>query len=527
MVLPRPTLELPTPPAPALFTLRPDQQRIAEHLTASIRAGHRRILVQAPTGFGKGVLIAERVARAAARGHRCLVIAHREEIIADLSGRLHRQQVAHGMIAAGYRMDLRHAVYAASIDTIIRRLHQIPAPTCIFQDEAHHLVDGNKWARVVDYWPRAYLFGFTATPERLDGRGLGEGHGGYFTDLILGPPVAWLTFPGLEWEGLTSPGGNLAPLRCFLPPAIDLSSIPDRQLDTERGREQAGEILRQRQAMGDILSHYRRCIAPHHHGTALLYASSLRQAGAQCDAFREAGIPALVVDGKTDKGIRRQAFRDLADGTLKVLLNQDIAGEGTDVPSVTGVIIARRTQSLALHLQMLGRSLRTAPGKTHAIAVDHVGNIGAADGTTRLGVPTDPRTWSLEGRPRRQIAEPVGPPHRTCTACFCRTPTAAATCQECGHIFPPPPPAAGFQQVDGELVEYDAAARAEAEARRQRIREERDCQSLADFEALGRSRGYRPGWAHHRWKLREQRRYSSSTSRAHNTADPWAGAAFH
>lgn len=510
-----------------MFTLREDQALFVRLINASIRAGHRRILGQAPTGFGKGIVIADRAARAAARGRRVLVIAHREEIVFDLSGRLHRQGVPHGMVASGIRMDTSQRVHVASVDTLIRRLHLLPVPDVIIPDEAHHVVEGNKWGRVVDTWPQSYLLGLTATPERHDGRGLGQGHGGYFTDLVEGPPVDWLTYPGHTWRGLTSTGGLLSPLRVFLPPAIDLSPIAPRELDTIRGREEQGEILRSRQAMGDVISHYRRTIAPHHRGTALLYAASLRQAGEQCEAFRAAGIAAQVVDGDTKRGVRRQAFRDLGDGTLKVLLNVDIAGEGTDVPSVTGVIIARRTQSFALHRQMLGRPLRVAPGKEFAVCNDHVGNVGDALGNTRLGVPSDPYAWSLEGRRRGQPVELNTEPHRNCPQCFARTPSRLPNCQDCGFEFPPPPPAAReLEQVDGELVEYDAKAQAEALARRQRIQEERDCQSLADFEALGRARGYKAGWARHRWNLREQKRNSrpSWQQLSSSWSDPWDGA---
>lgn len=513
-----------------MFTLREDQALFARLINDSIGAGHRRILGVAPTGFGKGVVIADRVARAAARGRRCMVIAHREEIVADLSARIHRQGIPHGMVAAGYRMDISQPVLVASVDTLIRRFAQIPPPDVIIQDEAHHVVEGNKWGKVVDTWPQAFFLGFTATPERLDGRGLGQGYGGYFTDMVEGPSTAWLTHPGLDWRGITSTGGLLSSLRVFLPPAIDLSGIADSKIDTLQGREQAGEILRGRQAMGDVISHYTRTIAPHHQGTALLYASSLPQAGNQCEAFREAGIPAIVVDGKTDKAIRRQAFRDLGDGTLKVLLNVDIAGEGTDVPSVTGVIVARKTKSLALHRQMLGRCLRTAPGKSFAVANDHVGNIGDAQGTTNLGVPTDPYPWSLMGRPKRLAVEVPAEPHRNCPQCFGRTPSRLPNCESCGFEFPPPPPPRQLQQVDGELVEYDEKAQAEGLARRQRIQEERDCQSLEDFEALGRARGYKPGWALHRWKLREQRRNAHLSRRpswehlSSAWGDPWEGA---
>jgi DNA repair protein RadD len=493
-----------------VFTLRDDQKIFVSLIQASFRAGHRRVLAQAPTGFGKGVVIANRVAAAAAKCRRLLVIAHREEIISDLSGRIHRYGIPHGIIARDYRMDLNQRVQVASIDTLIRRLDQIPPPDGIITDEAHHLVLGNKWAKPVERWPRAFLLGFTATPERLSGEGLGEGHGGYFQDLILGPSPSWLTYSGHEWHGLTSPGGLLSPLRVFLPRQIDLSSIPAGKRDTAQGLEQAGEILRRRQHMGDVIGHYRRTIAPHHMGTALCYASSLRHAGSLCESFLDAGIPAIVIDGNTDKKIRRDAFRDLGDGSLKVLINRDIAGEGTDVPSVTGVIIDRQTASLALHFQMLGRALRIAPGKEFAVCNDHVGNVGDSLGNTRLGVPTDPHEWSLEGRKKRQGADVTAEPHRTCPTCFARVPTRLAECFDCGFIFPPPLPPQQLEHVEGDLVEYNpeaaAAARAQAAARRQRIQQERDCRTLEDFQALGQQRGYNPGWAYHRWKLREQRR---------------------
>lgn len=513
-----------------MFTLREDQQKFVDLISESIAAGHRRILAQAPTGFGKGVVIANRAAAAAAKGRRVMVIAHREEIVSDLSDRIHRFGVPHGMVATGRRMDLRHNVLVASIDTLIRRFDQIPPQDVILQDEAHHVVAGNKWGKVIDVWPQAFLLGFTATPERLDGRGLGQSHGGYFTDLVLGPSPAWLTHPGLEWQGLTSNGGLLSPLRVFLPPAIDLSAIAPSKRDTRQGLEQAGEILRHKQAMGDVISHYTRTIAPHHNGTALCYASSLRHAGSLCEAFREASIPAIVIDGETDKAIRRQAFRDLGDGTLKVLINVDIAGEGTDVPSVTGVIVARTTNSLALHLQMLGRCLRVADGKSFAIANDHVGNIGDAQGNTRLGVPTDHREWTLEGRPKRQTAAVDAEPHRNCPECFARVPTNLASCDSCGFLFPPPPPPAELEHVDGDLVEFDAAAQAKAAAQKRRIQEERECHSLEDFEALARARGYRPGWARYRWNSREQRRFASQSRSSiwrqlsASWSDPWAEA---
>ncbi len=508
-----------------MFTLFPHQQEFVQAINVSIAAGHRRICAVAPTGFGKGVVIANRAAVAAGRRLRIWVVAHREEIVADLSGRIHKQGVPHGMIASGYHEQPRQLVQVCSVDTLIRRLHRLKPPDVILQDEAHHLVQDNKWGKVIEHCPRAFLIGFTATPERLDGKGLGAGHGGYFTDMVLGPTTAWLT-----------DNGFLCPALAIVPPAVDLSSIAPGKLDTRAGLDAQGEILRRGEHLGDVVSHYLKAIAPRHMGTALSYCCSVAHAETQARAFRDAGIPALVVDGDTDRGIRRRAFLDLADGTLKVLCNCDIAGEGTDVPSVTGVIIDRRTKSLSRHLQMLGRGLRTATGKELAIFIDHVGNIGDGQGRTNLGMPTDPRNWSLEGRATREARHPAAEPHRNCPQCCARTPCSSPSCTNCGYQFPVRPPIeAETERVEGQLVEFDPVKAAELkaieEARKKRLTEERDCRSLEDFQALGRARGYKPGWAKHRWNLREQRSHAAEQrretrgARSNSWADPWEGQA--
>ncbi|NBW18809.1 MAG: DEAD/DEAH box helicase, partial [Caulobacteraceae bacterium] len=392
-----------------MVTLRPYQQQLLDDIRDAMRHGHRRILAVMPTGSGKGTTIAAMVASAAERGHRVLILAHRAELVADLSQRIHGFGINHGVIASGYREDMRHPVQVGSVQTVVRRLGRIPAPSMVIQDEAHHLVAGNMWGKVIDAWPQAFLIGKTATPERLSGEGLGVGHGGYFTNMVLGPDAAWLTQEGF-----------LVRARVFAPPGIDLSGI--RRYDTRKGHQQSEEILRQGQAMGDAVSHYRRTIEPVHNGTAIAFCCSVAHAEAVAEAFRAQGIAAATLDGTMDRGVRRRTIADLGTGQLKVLTSCDIISEGTDIPSVTGAILLRPTDSLGLHLQQVGRVLRPCPGKPHAILNDHVGN------TLRHGLPTDPRDWSLEGRPKGQKRKSDAPPVRICPACFSAIPSAANPC---------------------------------------------------------------------------------------------------
>ena len=465
--------------------LRPYQATFTADIAAAFRQGYRRVCGTMATGSGKGTVAAAMVARAVERGHRVYVLAHRTELVEDLSDRIGRHGIRHGLIAANRSMDLSCAVQVASVDTIVRRLHKLPAPSLIIQDEAHHLIAGNKWGKVISAWPGAYLVGLTATPQRLSGEGLGDGYGGFFQHLILGPSAAWLTEQGF-----------LSRARVLAPPGVDLSKI--RSFDTITGKARASEMLSRGQAMGDAIGHYRREIAPIHAGTVVGFCVSVSHAEAMAAAYRDAGIAAASLDGKTDRVIRRQLLRDLGNGALKALFSCEIISEGTDIPSVTGAQLLRPTDSLTLYLQQVGRALRVSPGKPHAVILDHVGN------SHRHGLPTDPREWSLEGKVGGKAGERP-PSVKVCSRCFCAMPSGKSVCPECGHIFTSQP--REIVNVPGQLKEI--------QARQQRRAEQSSARTLADLIAYGEARGMqRPhAWARHVLAAREAKRERSGRAR--------------
>ncbi|NBW17238.1 MAG: helicase, partial [Caulobacteraceae bacterium] len=183
---------------------------------------------------------------------------------------------------------------------------------------------------------------------------------------------------------------------------------------------------------------------------------------------------------------------DLGTGQLKVLTSCDIISEGTDIPSVTGAILLRPTDSLGLHLQQVGRVLRPCPGKPHAIVNDHVGN------TLRHGLPTDPRDWSLEGRPKGQKRQSDAPPVRICPACFSAIPSAANPCPECGHEVEQA--RRELKVVEGDLQELQAAAIA-----RQRRVQVGQARTREELETIRLERGYSRGWTDHILRARGNR----------------------
>jgi DNA repair protein RadD len=447
--------------------LREYQREVYNELRAALPR-YRRVCAVMPTGAGKSVVIGAIVKSATERNNRVLLLAHRAELIDQLSGTAAQWGVDHGLVMAKRSMNLRPLLQVGSIQTISRRIDQMQEPALIIIDEAHHLVSGNQWGKVVDRWPNAYLIGKTATPRRLDGSGLGEGHGGYFRHMVLGPSSAWLTEEGY-----------LASARVFAPPiGFSVQGLRKRMGDFDM--KQAGEELTGRSIMGDAVSHYRRHLSGQ---TAIAFCCSVAHAEAVAEAFRGQGVNAASIDGTMDAGTRRGLLVALGRGELKVLTSCSLIGEGVDVPSVAGCILLRPTQSLSLHLQMIGRCLRPQDGKT-AVILDHVGNI------QRLGHHLDEQEWTLEGVKKKEKEK--APSVKVCPKCFAAMGSQASVCGECGHQFAVEK--RELRMVDGELVEVDRQTVAQA-----RKKEQRSAQTLDQLIEVGRRRGMKNprGWARH------------------------------
>ncbi len=449
--------------------LRDYQIADLEKLRLAFRAGARSVLYQAPTASGKTVLFAEIVRSAEAKGNPVWVIVHRQELVDQTSRALTALSVPHGIVAAGRFHAGNGAVSVCSVQTLIRRLDKMGDVKLMVLDEAHHSVAGT-WDKVISSRPDALLLGVTATPERLDGRGLGREYGGHFDVLIEGPTV----------EALTA-RGYLAPARVYIPPQVaDLAGLKMRGGDYAVG--DAATRMDRPTVTGDAIEHYER-ICPG--ASAIVFCTRVQHATNVAAAFRERGWKAESIDGTLPDAARRHRIRALGIGQLQILTSCEIVSEGTDIPIVAAAILLRPTQSLGMHLQQIGRVLRPAPGKTHATILDHVGN------SVRHGFPDDPRDWSLEGRPKGR-ADDRAPPIRVCPQCFAAF-RPAPVCPYCGFEYPIQE--REVDQVQGDLVETGDQER--NFIRYQRNQSRAQVGRAVDREALERiaaERGYKTGW---------------------------------
>jgi len=442
-----------------VITLRPYQEQLLADIRAQFRRVKRVVAVM-PTGAGKGQTIAAVISAAMTKGSHVLVVAHRAELVAQLSATVASWGIEHGVIAPEHPMT-DHACQVGSVQTVVRRFDRLAAPDLIIIDEAHHLVKGNTWGRLIDRWPDAYLLGKTATPERLSGEGLGEDHGGYFQAMVLGPTAEWLTANG------------------FLA-AADVYSIPNNlpKLHKRAGDYVMGEaaeaIVR---VHGDAIKHFRDKVGA---GTALAFCCTVAHAEQVALDFNAAGIPAASLDGTMSVEDRRALLDRLRARELQVVTSCMVLGEGVDIPGVNSVIMLRPTASTSLYLQMVGRGLRPKPDNSKAIILDHVGNA------LRHGLPTDHREWSLEGRAKRQ-REPANSVH-TCPECFAAMPSGTAICPVCG-----------VQQVKKARTILEEAGDLKLITRRpeHRPKPSAGAKTYEDLLRIEKERGYKPGWARH------------------------------
>ena len=454
------------------ITLRNYQDDLVKNARANFIAGKRRQLLVLPTGGGKTVCFSYMAGAAKSKGLRVWILAHRVELLEQISRTLTSFNVDHAMIAAGYPGNRHAQVQVASVFTLARRLDRYDPADLIIVDEAHHAIAASTWGNVIKACPNARLLGVTATPVRLSGEGLND----LFECMVQGPTVKEL----IDMKALS-------PYRLFAPAGVDLSGVHTKMGDFVRS--ELVEAMNKRSITGDAVAHYKR-LAPGKR--AICFCCSVEHAENVAAQFREAGITAASIDGSMDKVLRQQVLASFSSGDILVLTSCDLVSEGFDVPAIEVAILLRPTKSLGLYLQQVGRALRIFPGKDEAIILDH------ANAVRTHGFPDDDRAWSLQGSEKRKNAKKSEVPVKGCPVCFATVPSAVTHCS-CGHEFQVV--AREIEEVEGDLVEMTPEARAQLreKAIKQRKQEQGRSQTFEDLVRIGKARGMKRAelWAKH------------------------------
>lgn len=435
--------------------LYPYQETIVQKVRQSYANGYRAPCVVAPCGAGKSIIIAEIARKTTEKGNRVLFLVHRRELI---------DQIMATFNFVGVNLEL---VEFGMVQTIVRKLDKIDKPQLIITDENHHGL-AKSYRKIYDHFSDVPKLGFTATPVRLNGSGLGD-----INDALIEEVDAkWL----IE-------NGYLSPYKYYAPKLIDEEKLKLNRL-REFSSTSMDNAMSDKKIHGDAIRHYKQLAEGEQ---AIAYCHNVAASKHLAEEFNKQGISAAHLDGATPKKIRDSIIQQFRDREIKIITNCDIIGEGFDVPDCSTVIMLRPTESLSLFIQQSMRGMRYRPGKT-SIIIDHVDNV------RRHGFPDMERSWDLEGKKKSKQENTVIV--RECVNCYAVFPGGMIICPECGHEH----------KVEREETDYEIDADAELEEIDESdlitldFREPQDCTTMGELYELAEHRGYKPGWAYFQGK---------------------------
>lgn len=422
--------------------LRPYQAQMVADAREAYKAGKRSILLVLPTGGGKTRTGGEFVLSSVAKGKRVLWLAHRKELILQARERLQADGIGGVSVVSAQIPHLYNQfshVQVASLQTLLARNIRPQADLVVF-DEAHHYV-ASEWHQFAQQYSHATVVGLTATPQRSDGTGLGL----LFDTIVAGPSIKELTSQG------------------FLVPC-DVWA-PSKQLKgLAQAPHESWNTIGQRRP-------------------AIVFCRSVKHAEEVTADFKTIGAQVAMIDGKTPPFLRDKALKSFQCGLLDVLVNVFVLTEGFDAPRAEVCILARGCENVGTFLQMVGRVLRPAPGKSRALLIDLPGASWHPD----IGLPDEEREYKLDGS---GIVSKQKTPFRQCLSCGHLSPSGAQECDSCGAVFPAP-----------ELVPQVKGAKLEKVDRVQFTRE-RAVQYIQALERIRSEKNYKPGWVPVQFKIK-------------------------
>lgn len=456
------------------FFDRPYQHELEANVYTEWRRGARNVVMRLDTGGGKTVILSRIILKHI--GYSC-VIAHRDVLVGQISIALARCGVPHNIIASADTLRLiamehveltgrswispNATCTVASVDTLIRRENLAAwasKVTLWIVDEGHHVTRDNKWNRALMLFNNPACNGLlpTATPARPDGKGLGRWADGLADSMVEGPPMRWLIDEGYLCD---------YDLIC---PRSDLEITAEVGASGDWSPKVIREATKRSHIVGDMVETYLE------YGAGLIgatFTSDVETADEICREYISKGVPAAMITGNTEGGLRRQIIRQLERRQLKQLVAVDVVSEGFDLPALEWGTLGRKSMSYIIYAQQFGRFLRpvyadgydlaTRIGRLSAIGASHKPRARLSDhvGNTiqHAGPPDKPRVWSLDRRDKRakSATDEIG--YRACVACLKAFEKTLIACPHCGEPIPPPAARATPQQVEGDMFLMDPA----------------------------------------------------------------------
>ncbi|OOZ36835.1 hypothetical protein BOW52_10530 [Solemya elarraichensis gill symbiont] len=360
-----------------MVVLRDYQEDFVQSIRGEFKKGESAVIAVSPTGSGKTLVAARISEMAIGKGKRVMFIAPRRDLIIQTSRVFFQNNIHNTVLMAGYPYRHGMACIIASMYTlhsrvVRRKVMGLPDVDLVMVDECHLSISNESMQIIQMYKDKgANIIGFTATPARADGIGLGS----LYDTMVTGPTVESLVM-----------GGWLCESRYFAPTSIDTSSLRTSK-SGDYVLSDSEEVMAKDGITGDILDNWKRIA---NGKSTVIFCVSRKHARHVANEFINDGINTVYVDGDTPAHERANSIKMMTDGSATVLVNVFVATYGLDIPRLEVAVLARPTKSISMYLQSVGRVLRVHPSKPDgAIIIDHVGCV------SKHGFATDHIPWSL------------------------------------------------------------------------------------------------------------------------------------
>jgi len=439
--------------------LWPFQQAALRELSQGFRQ-HRRQCLVLPTGSGKTAVsgaVSLRVYKEVKK--KTLYLVHRRELVHQVVSTLEELGLGDqvGVIQSGRASKPWQPIQVASVQTLVRRPQNRDwlNAVLVIVDEAHH-VRASTWETLLDWFKGAYWLGLTATPVRLDGKGLKT----HFDKLVIGPQISDLV------------PEYLCPIKTYsIPPQIDMGAL--RQKDAVGGP-----------VIADALSNWMRLAGGKR---TLFFAHNVSHSRDLVEKVRAVGVSAAHLDFRSSATERDKILSAFHSGSLQFLSNVEIFTEGMDAPDCECVVLGRKTSSFTLYRQMNGRVMRKKAHGGDGLILDLAGNVD------EHGVPDADVEWSLD----YGVIEPETVKQkqvRICKSCGYTYPPSRPECPLCGAEHP-------VEQVREESIALEEATR-RGNRKRRAVKRDINRRVIAtggdrkELERLRVEMKFKPGWTY-------------------------------
>lgn len=456
------------------FSLRPYQQFAEQEVRNAMAGGAKRVATYLPTGGGKTLTATSIITKALVKGRKIVFLANRKQLVQQTSAVLHRYGITHGILQADNTRRIHERVLVASIDTV--HVRGLPDDVgLLIIDECHGVAGSKKYLTMLLRYNNVPVIGLSATPFAV---GMGKHY-----DKLGGPLFEYLVVGATIKELID--GGYLVDCDVYAPSEPDLKKVRsstgmDGLLDYNE--RQLAEAIDKPNLIGDILTHWRKLA---NGKQTVVFSTTIAHSKHIVEIFNAAGVVAEHIDYHYGDDERAAILGRFARGETMVLSNVSLLSEGWDCPVCEVMILARPTRSLIRYIQMVGRVLRPAPGKTKALLLDHSGS------TARLGHPCDDLPLFLDdGTPKaatKQQVERRESLPKPCPACSFMRPAGVHECPKCGFR---PERQSDVLVVDGELVKLE---------RKRPIKKETGQHVYSQLLAYAEAKGFKAGWAYHKY----------------------------